>query len=262
MKLLEVFTFPFPFLYSNDNGKTEIILPDKYPVNLISKKLQNISRDYIITYDSKIYFNEFPIKDESWRNLYIHFAYDKELNSLFAEVNRELYNGNIISTKLLLHKIQKFLEENISSIYDEPDDLKDLFDKYIFANKLVNIYSIIDCCVIDEMGLYKLNYELYKEGKELLIFLQDVDSNKEVYKYNEQTVKLYLDIIKFNKNFCWYFGVKLLPQRILLKKQLESKTKISISDDIVHDWIPKIGKYIYGENYDIKTHKIRYPTYN
>jgi len=262
MKLIEEFCIPFPFLYYVKKNGVEIILPNEYPLPAVMSKIKTISKTFKIIYNSELYFKEFPIKDPLWRNLYAHFGYDPLLQNYFAEINKRLYYCDVAGLKIILKNTKQFLEQKFDLVlHDKDKSLEQYFENYIILEKLVNLYSVIDCCVVDELGQYKLNYEAERNNCNILSFLQDMDQNKNIDKYDPKLVELYNDIIKDTKNFCWYFGHKLLPLRLEFRKTLEKKTKIKVSDDIVNDWIPKIGKFIFGVDYDLKTHELRYPSY-
>jgi len=161
----------------------------------------------------------------------------------------------------LLKETKDFLKINYDlALLNKTAPLNVLFENYLVLERLVNIYSIMDCCVVDELGLYKLKYELEKNNIDLLMFLQEVDINKSNNKYDPKLIELYKDIIKDTKAFCWDFGNKLLPLRNEFRNILEEKAKIKISNDIVNDWIPRLKKFVFGVDYAGKQNKLRYPS--
>ena len=247
----EFFIFPFNFIYDDSTNPVTIILPKKYPVHLINGVLNQKFSTFKIKYYDNLYFEEFPIQDRQWRNLYAHF-YDKKLKQLFRDINKYIYTLNFVKLDYTITKIKKNITADFYMLKKEIS-LKDKFWNYVTLIKIINRYGILDGCVVEEMGLYKLKFECFKYNIDFLTFLSDADKNK-TKGYPKDLVKLYLEYIKPTKDFCWYFGALQGTKKMALIKDLESGTGIKFNSDVIHDWIPKISKKIIGKKYDITKH--------
>lgn len=234
----------YPFNY--DVNKKEIILPVSYPISYITK-IKNFS-NYNFKFNSNLYFEQMPIKDIGWKNLYAYF-YSKKIKFLYRDLNKYIFYMDFFKLNLLINKVKDELKLEFNNLKKE-NSIHDHFWNYIKIINIINVYSILDCCVVEEMGYFKLQHYCFENNFDLTDFLIDLDS-KNFNNYDESIVKLYLDYIKPTKEFCWYFGYDLMNRKNNLISKLEQYTKIKFNRDIINIWIPKISKIIIGKKYDI-----------
>ena len=239
----------YPFNY-NESTK-EIILPLLYPVEAI-KKIKLFS-NYKIVYNSNLYFEQMPIKDSVWRNLYAYF-YSKKIKLLFKDINKCIFYLDFKKLELIINKTKKELITEFKNLKVEKS-LKDYFWNYIKIINIINIYSILDCCVVEEMGLFKIQQYCYENKINPIELLMNLDSKK-YSNYSKDIIKLYIEYIKPTKDFCWYFGVDLMSKKKFLIEKLEKETNVKYNNDIINVWIPKISLKINGKEYDITKSKI------
>ncbi|MCK9293407.1 hypothetical protein M0P25_05000 [archaeon] len=234
----------YPFNYNID--KKEIILPSLYPIDSI-KKIKQFT-NYKIIYKSNLYFEQMPIKDNNWRNLYAYF-FSKKIKYLYRDLNKYIFYLDFKNLELTINKTKKELLFDFKNLKAEKS-LKDYYSNYLKIVEIINLYSILDCCVVEEMGLFKIQQYCSENKINIVQLLMDLDSKK-YNNYPKDIVKLYVKYIKPTKDFCWYFGVDLMSKKNSLIEKLEKDTKIKYNNYIINNWIPKISKKIIGREYYI-----------